>query len=139
MLERISPKTVASPIGTYDHVVKIPCKNLVFVAGQIPINKQGEMVGQDPSRQLNLETQLRQTYANIKACLNAAGADFKDVVRMNTYVVASAMNEYRNLNIRKIKEEAMGGTYGAGTVVFVHGLMRTEALVEIEVIAALEQ
>lgn len=138
-MERISPNTVASPIGTYDHVVKIPCKSLIFVAGQIPISKQGAMVGQDPTRQLNLETQLRQTYANIKECLKAAGADFKDVVRMNTYVVASAMNEYRNLNIRKIKEEAMGGTYGAGTVVFVHGLMRTEALVEIEVIAALEQ
>ena len=137
-MERINPGNVANPIGTYDHVVKIPCKSLVFVAGQIPIDKQGTMVGQDPSRQLNLETQLRQTYANIKACLNAAGADFKDVVRMNTYVVASAMNEYRNLNIRKIKEEAMGGTYGAGTVVFVAGLMRTEALVEIEVIAALE-
>jgi len=138
-MERINPGNVANPIGTYDHVVKVPCKSLVFVAGQIPINKQGEMVGQDPTRQLNLETQLRQTYANIKACLNAAGADFKDVVRMNTYVVASAMNEYRNLNIRKIKEEAMGGTYGAGTVVFVAGLMRTEALVEIEVMAALEQ
>ena len=137
-MERINPSNVASPIGTYDHVVKIPCKSLIFVAGQIPIDNKGSMVGQEPSRQLNLETQLRRTYANIKSCLNAAGADFKDVVRMNTYVVASAMNEYRNLNIRKIKEEAMGGTYGAGTVVFVHGLMRPEALVEIEVIAALE-
>jgi enamine deaminase RidA (YjgF/YER057c/UK114 family) len=137
-MERINPSNVASPIGTYDHVVKIPCKSLIFVAGQIPIDKQGQMVGQDPSRQLNLETQLRKTYANIKSCLQAAGADFKNVVRMNTYVVASAMNEYRNLNVRKIKEEAMGGTYGAGTVVFVAGLMRPEALVEIEVVAALE-
>jgi enamine deaminase RidA (YjgF/YER057c/UK114 family) len=138
MLERINPETVAKPIGTYDHVVKIPCKTLLFVAGQISIDQQGKMVGQDPSRQLNLEAQLRQTYANIKACLNAAGADFKDVVRMNTYVVASAMNEYRNLNIRKVKEEMMGGTYGAGTVVFVAGLMRPDSLVEIEVIAALD-
>jgi enamine deaminase RidA (YjgF/YER057c/UK114 family) len=99
------------------------------------------MVGQEPSRQLNqlnLETQLRQIYANIKACLNAAGADFKDVVRMNIYIVASAMNEYRNLNIQKIKREVMGGTYGAGTVVFVAGLMRPECLAEIEVVAALE-
>jgi enamine deaminase RidA (YjgF/YER057c/UK114 family) len=138
MLERINPNTVAKPIGTYDHVVKIPCKSLVFVAGQIAIDKQGKMAGEDPSRQWNLEAQIRQTYANLKACLNAAGADFKDVVRMNTYVVASAMNEYRNLNIRKIKEEAMGGTYGAGTVVFVAGLMRPESLVEIEIIAALD-
>lgn len=138
-MERINPTAVAKPIGTYDHVVKIPCKQLIFVAGQIPLDEQGKMTGQDPSRQLNLAAQLRQTFSNIKACLNAAGAGFKDVVRMNTYVVASAMNEYRNLDIRKIKEEAMGGTYGAGTVVFVAGLMRTEALVEIEVIAALDQ
>lgn len=137
MFERINPGAVAAPIGAYEQVVKIPCKTLVFVAGQIPVDPQGSVVGRDPSRQLNLETQLRQIYANIKACLNAAGADFKDVVRMNTYIVASAMNEYRNLNIQKIKKEAMGGAYGAGTVVFVAGLMRPEALAEIEVIAAL--
>lgn len=138
MLERINPNTVAKPLGAYDHVVKVPCKNLICVAGQISIDQQGKMVGQDPSRQLNLEAQLRQTYTNIKNCLIAAGADFKDVVRMNTYVVVSAMNEYRNLNIRRIKEEVMGGTYGAGTVVFVAGLMRPDSLVEIEVIAALD-
>ena len=136
-MERINPPAVSKP-STYDHVVKVPCKSMIFVSGQIPVDAQGNLIGREPGREIDLEAQLRQTYANIKACLKAAGADFKDVVRMNTYVVASAMNEYRNLNIRKIKEEAMGGTYGAGTVVFVHGLMRTEALVEIEVIAALE-
>lgn len=137
-MERINPSTLPGPIGNYDHVVKVQCKTLVFLGGQIPLDQQGNMVGRDPSHQLNLEAQLRQIYANIKACLNAAGADFKDVVRMNTYVVASAMNEYRNLNTGKIKREIMGGTYGAGTVVFVVGLMPPEALVEIEVTAALD-
>lgn len=136
-MERINPPTLSKP-STYDHVVKIPCKNLVFVSGQIPVDPKGNVVGSKPGRKIDLEAQLRQTYANIKACLNSAGADFKDVVRMNTYILVTAMNEYRSLNIRKIKEEVMGGTYGAGTVVFVAGLMHQDVLAEIEVIAALD-
>lgn len=140
MLERINPPTVAKADGTatFDHVVKIPCKSLVFVAGQVAVDQKGNIVGREPSRQLNLEAQLRQVYANLLACLKAAGADFKDVVRVNTYVTMSVMNEYRNLNIKKIKREMMGGTYGTGTVVFVVGLMPPDALVEIEMIAAVD-
>ena len=136
-MERINPPTVSSP-STYDHVVKIPCKGLVFVSGQIPVDRQGDLVGHDASRQIHVEAQLRQIYTNIKSCLIAAGADFKEVVRMNTYILVTAMNEYRSLNIRKIKKEVMGGTYGAGTVVFVAGLMHQDVLAEIEVIAALD-
>jgi enamine deaminase RidA (YjgF/YER057c/UK114 family) len=94
-------------------------------------------VGTGPVRQIDLETQLRQVYSNLSACLREAGADWKDVVRVNTYVVATAFNEYRHLKVREIVTECTGGVRPPGTVVCVVSLMPPEALVEIEIIAAL--
>jgi enamine deaminase RidA (YjgF/YER057c/UK114 family) len=131
------------PLGAYTHVLKVPCKTLVFVAGQVPTDAQGHVVGAgEPSKvhRIDLETQLRQVYANLQAGLRAAGADWKDVVRINTYVVHTALNEYREAFFRSgIKNEMMGGMRAPGTVVAVPALMPLEALVEIEVIAALAE
>jgi 2-aminomuconate deaminase len=141
MPEAIDPQELGEPLGAYTHVLKVPCKTLIFVAGQVPTDARGDIVAageQSRIRKIDLEAQLRQVYANLKAGLNAAGADWKDVVRMNTYVVASAFNEYREAHYHgDLKREMMGGHRAPGTVVAVAALMPLEALVEIELIAAL--
>ena len=60
-MERINPGAVSKP-STYDHVVKVPCKNLIFVSGQIPVDAQGNLIGREPGRKIDLEVQLRQVY-----------------------------------------------------------------------------
>jgi enamine deaminase RidA (YjgF/YER057c/UK114 family) len=68
--------------------------------------------------------------------LEEAGASIKDIVRLDSYVVASAMNEYRTIGI-KVRNEMLGQTHPPGATVFVTGLMIPEALVEISAIAAI--
>jgi len=143
MSERVNPQGMAVPVGQYSHAVKVAPKYLVFVAGQVPIDKNGNVVGVDRHEKLrnhqtiDLAAQVRQTFANIQAALEAAGASIKSIVRLDTYVVASAMNEWRTIG-RTVKAEMLGETHPPGATVFVAGLMIPDALVEISAIAAID-
>ena len=143
MSEKFAPKEMAVPVGQYSHAIKVAPKHLVFVAGQVPIDKNGNVVGVDRSEGLrnhqtiDLAAQVRQTFANIQAALEAAGASISNIVRLDTYVVASAMNEWRTVG-RTIKAEMLGETHPPGATVFVTGLMIPDALVEISAIAAVD-
>ena len=143
MADRVAPAGMAVPVGQYSHAIKISPKYLVFVAGQVPIDKDGNVVGVDRGdtlrnhQTIDLAAQVRQTFANIDAALNAAGASIKNIVRLDTYVVSSAMNEWRTVG-RTVKSEMLGTTQPPGATVFVAGLMIPDALVEISAIAAIE-
>ena len=143
MADRVAPAGMAVPVGQYSHAIKISPKYLVFVAGQVPIDKDGNVVGVDRGdtlrnhQTIDLAAQVRQTFANIDAALSAAGASIKDIVRLDTYVVSSAMNEWRTVG-RTVKSEMLGTTHPPGATVFVAGLMIPDALVEISAIAAIE-
>jgi enamine deaminase RidA (YjgF/YER057c/UK114 family) len=142
MKERIIPDTMAKPVGPYSHATKVTAKQLIFIAGQVPIDSEGNVVGVDKTDKLanhqtiDVAAQVRQTMMNVKAALEAAGATFNDLVRVDTWVVGSIMNEYRSVGV-KTKHEILGVRVGGATV-FVTGLMIPNAMIEIEAIAALE-
>lgn len=142
MKERIVPDTMAKPVGPYSHATKVTAKELIFIAGQVPIDNDGNVVGIDLKDKLgnhqtiDLAAQVRQTMLNVKAALEAAGASFNDLVRVDTFVVASAMNEYRTIGV-KTKHDLLGIRVGGATV-FVTGLMIPNALIEISAIAAID-
>lgn len=142
MKERIIPDTLAKPVGPYSHATKVTAKELIFIAGQVPIDNDGNVVGIDLKDKLgnhqtiDLAAQVRQTMLNVKAALEAAGASFNDLVRVDTFVVASAMNEYRTIGV-KTKHDLLGIRVGGATV-FVTGLMIPNALIEISAIAAID-
>jgi enamine deaminase RidA (YjgF/YER057c/UK114 family) len=142
MKERIIPNTMAKPVGPYSHATKVAANQLVFIAGQVPIDNEGNVVGVDPQDKLgnhqtiDIAAQVRQTMLNLKAALEAAGASFNDLVRVDTFVVGSAMNEYRSVGM-KTKHDMLGVRVGGATV-FVTGLMIPNAMIEIEAIAALD-
>ena len=143
MLERIAPQGIAQPVGWYTHAIKVSPKQLVFVAGQVPIDKDGNVVGIDRNEKLknhqtiDLEVQVRQTFLNVKAALEASGASMKNIVRLDSYVVGSVMNEWRTIG-RKIKHEMLENTHPPGATVFVVGLMIPDAMLEISAVAAIE-
>jgi enamine deaminase RidA (YjgF/YER057c/UK114 family) len=143
MMETIDPHGIAQPVGWYTHAIKVSPRQLVFVAGQVPIDQDGNVVGVDRNGKLknhqtiDLAVQVRQTFLNVKAALEAAGASMKQIVRLDTYVVSSAMNEWRTVG-RSVKQEMLEGAPPPGATVFVTGLMIPDALLEISAIAAIE-
>jgi enamine deaminase RidA (YjgF/YER057c/UK114 family) len=81
-LERIDPDGLARP-ETYTHVVVAAGSRLVFIAGQVAEDEDGNVVGRD-----DFSTQARQAFSNLGRALAAAGASPEDVARLGIYVVA---------------------------------------------------
>jgi enamine deaminase RidA (YjgF/YER057c/UK114 family) len=130
--EFINPKDLHPP-GSYTHVVSVNQGKLVFVSGQVALNKEGAIVGKG-----DLRVQATQVFENLKTALAAAGASFSDVIKMNTYVVnckptdVAAIREIRNKYIAKERPPA-------STLVGVQALAREDFLIEIEVVATVNQ
>lgn len=120
-------KTDEAPkaIGPYSQAVVQD--DLLFTAGQIGIVPEtGALIAG------GIREQTEQTLKNIKAVLNAAGADLRNVVKTTVYLTRtedfSIMNE---VYAQYFTEEPP-----ARTTIFVNGLPKG-ALIEIEAIAKL--
>jgi enamine deaminase RidA (YjgF/YER057c/UK114 family) len=86
----------------------------------------------------DLETQTISTFRNLEKQLANCNATFKDVVKMNTYIVN--FNPEIDLPIfRKVRKAFLGNeNYPASTLVGVESLGRKEWLIEIEAVAVVE-
>ena len=113
-------------IGPYSAGVK--SGQLIFTAGQLGIDPQsGEFV------QGGIKEQTRQALLNLKAVLEAAGANLESVLK--TTVFLRDMNEFSAMN--EIYGEFFREDFPARSAVQVARLPKDGA-VEIEAIAALE-
>jgi enamine deaminase RidA (YjgF/YER057c/UK114 family) len=81
-IQRSNVPGLAEPPG-YTHLATVGEARLVFIAGQVPLDERGELVGRGDAI-----TQARQCLRNLAACLAAAGAMPQDVVRTTVYVAA---------------------------------------------------
>ena len=126
-VKRTNPPTLSKPTG-YMHVVEVtgPGKT-IYIAGQIALDKDGNVVGAG-----NMKAQAEQVFKNLQAALDAAGAKFSDVVKMNTYITDMEQAPA----VREVRARYFGDTVPASTLVQVVRLARPEFLLEIEVIAA---
>lgn len=86
----------------------------------------------------NLEAQTIATFQNLEKQLQNCNATFKDVVKMNTYIVN--FNPEADLPIfRKVRKQFLGNEdYPASTLVGIQSLGKNEWLIEIEAIAVIE-
>lgn len=80
-LEVVQPDGLDRP-ATYSHVVVATGTRLVFVAGQMSDDPQGDLVFAG-----DLEAQARQVFGNLGRALAAAGARPDQVAKITIYVV----------------------------------------------------
>ena len=127
-LTRIAAPEGMTPGAGYTHVV-IGEGRVIAVSGQVALDEHGDVVGEgDP------EAQARQVFENLRRCLTAAGATFRDVVKLNYYVTDVAHMPA----VRAARDEIVGSDQlPASTAVQVAGLVRPELLLEIEALAVL--
>lgn len=126
----VSPD-LSTPRG-YSHVVSTSGGRTVYVAGQISMDKDGNVVGKG-----DIRAQTRQVLDNVTAALAAAGATFKDVVKATTYVVNLKPDDLAP--IREVRTEYYPAENPpASTLVGVTALAFPDLLIEIEVVAVVE-
>ncbi len=132
MREHINPAGLSTPRG-YTHVVSASAGRTIYIAGQISLNAQGEVVGKG-----DLRAQTRQVLENVRLALASAGAAFKDVVKWNTYVVNFQAPQLSIL--REVRAEILGDvTPPASTLIGVQALADPAFLIEIEAIAVVDE
>lgn len=69
-------------VDLYRQVAAATETKLIFVAGQVAWDADGALVGEG-----DLAAQVEQCYLNVAAALAAAGASFRDVVKLTVYAV----------------------------------------------------
>ena len=113
----------------YTHAVVVNSGKIVFIAGQVGLNKEGKMVGKDDFR-----TQAAQAFANLKSALTAAGAKPENLVKLNYYVVG--LNHEKLLALRELRSSFVNkDNPPASTLIGVAALFSEDASIEIEAIA----
>ena len=126
----LNPDTVATTLGHYSHLSRVG--DLILVAGQVGVDPGGELAGPD------LESQTRQTYANLAAVLESQGGGLRDVLKFATYLVGAAnIERFFAVRVEIFPELYPDGQYPPNTLLVVERLVRPEFLVEIEAIAYL--
>ncbi len=130
--EIFSPATLPPPTG-YSHVAKVNRGTLVYIAGQVSSDASGKLVGEG-----DFEAQAERVFANVKLAVEAAGATIADIVKMNTYIVAS-VDPADVPKMRAVRGRYFGsGTPPASTLVYVSRLAQPGWLIEVEVVAAID-
>ena len=129
-LECINPEELPSP-RTYTHVIVATGTRLVFVAGQEPENKEGELVGPG-----DLAAQARQVFANLGHALASAGARPEQVAKITIFVV-NFRREYLPV-IEEARVALFGDHKPTDTVVGVAALAGQDCLIEVDAIAVID-
>lgn len=123
-----NPSEINKPNG-YTHVVVVNQGKLVFISGQVGLDKNGKVSS-------DFAAQARQVFANIQAALADAGAKPSDLVKLNYYVVG--LNHEKLLALREARDKIVNKDHPpASTLAGVQALFREDVQLEIEAEAIL--
>lgn len=124
-----NPEGVAAPASRYSHVALAEgATRIAAFAGQVGLRPDGTL----PE---GLAAQLDQCFANVDACLEAAGMTRENLMRITVYATdasAETVATYRSRRDAWIGE----GPAPAATYVVVAGLAAPGLLCEVEALAA---
>lgn len=122
-MQVISTSQAPAAIGPYSQAIHVG--DLIYTSGQLPLNPA---TGAFPEG--GIKAQTRQSLANVKAILEAAGTDMNHVVK--TTVFMADMNDFADMNA--VYAEFFTEPFPARSAVAVKTLPKG-ALVEIEAVA----
>ena len=127
----VNPAAIGTPVAPYSHAIKTTGHEILFLAGQVPIDKDGNTVGVG-----DFEAQARCVFDLLTKILQAGGMDWRNVAKLNVFMTRREDRE----KITALREELFsewfpGGDYPISTLLFISGLYREEFLIEIEAIA----
>jgi enamine deaminase RidA (YjgF/YER057c/UK114 family) len=130
--QHINPDGVNKP-KTYSQVVKVNGGSMIFTSGIVADDTNGTIIGKG-----DLKAQVRQAFENLKIILAAAGAEFKDVVKMTYYVVNYKPDQIPM--IREVRANYLPNENPpASTLVGVVALFNPDVLIEIEAVAVIKR
>jgi reactive intermediate/imine deaminase len=115
------------PSPGYSQAVEIRRGRIIYIAGQVALDRSGKVVGEG-----DIRAQAQQTFENLKAALEASGATFENVVKLNYY-----FSDITHLPVvREVRDKFINtANPPASTAVEVKRLFREPFLIEVEAVA----
>jgi enamine deaminase RidA (YjgF/YER057c/UK114 family) len=129
-LDRINPPELAKPSG-FAHAVRTTDRTTVHLAGQTAMDASGRIVDGD------VVAQFEQALGNLLAALRAAGGDPSDLVSLTVYIVDMDGYQARARDIGAVWRRLVGNDYPAMAGIGVSRLWDSNALVEVQGVAAI--
>jgi enamine deaminase RidA (YjgF/YER057c/UK114 family) len=122
-------------VDIYKQVSVATGSKLVFLAGQVARNAEGDTVGAG-----DLAAQVEQCYLNVGAALAAAGATFDDVAKLTVYLVDWSPDKMAAFAEGAARASATLGITALPplTGIGVAALAEPDMLVEVEAVAVID-
>ncbi|MFI5012795.1 MAG: RidA family protein [Hyphomicrobiales bacterium] len=132
MITRTNPPELAPAPPGYSHVVEVGGGRLIHIAGQVALDREGNLVGKG-----DFVAQADQVFRNLGLALAAAGCTVQDLVKITVFLrdmtEIRAFIAARNRFLGTLTPSAAP----AMTLVEVSGLFRDDVAIEVEAVAAL--
>ena len=129
-LEGINPDRLKTP-ETYTHVVSATGTRIVFVAGQVSEDAEGNLVGEG-----DIAGQSRQAFGNLGRALKAAGVGPDRVTKLTIFVVGLELEQLPAIEAGRA--ELFCDHKPADSLIGVAALAHPGCLIEVEAIAVLD-
>ncbi|PWI41659.1 RidA family protein [Streptomyces sp. ICBB 8177] len=109
------------PVNGYSHVVAA-AGTLVAVSGQVPMDADGHVVGEDDAA-----AQVRQVFANLRTALAAAEASLADVIKLTVFLTDLAdLPAFRAVRDEFLDPERLPACSLVRVAALVHPAFRVE-------------
>jgi len=129
----VNPPSLMKPVG-FSHGYEIKSGRLLFIAGQVAKDAEGQVVGKG-----DVIAQFRKTCENVREVVTAAGGHMTDVLKLTIYVLDVPGYKTRLRELGPVYREIFGKHFPAMTLVGARDLFDADdgCLIEIEAVAVL--
>src|SRR4029078_9293448 len=113
-------------LGQYSHITRVKASELLYIAGQLSTNREGQIVGAG-----DFDAQCTQVFAKIETALKSCGAGLGNVVEFTTYMVHSQdIPKFMTFRKREFPRFFPNGVYPPNTLLMIDPLVRSPFLLD---------
>ena len=121
-----NPAGMSAPFNPYSHGAEVQAgSRMIFFAGQVGSDLDGNVPA-------DFESQIHNTYRNIRTILNDAGMELDNLVKLTTFLI----DPEHGPMMREIRKSYLGDHKPAHTLLYISRLADPEFLIEVEGFAA---
>ena len=115
----------------YSHAAKVATGDIYFIAGQLAVGNDGELVGKN-----DFEAQFLRVFENMRTVLAGMGLTFDHVAKFTTYFVHSQdIEKFMALRAEHFPKMFKSQVFPPNTICVIDRLVKEGFLFEVEAVA----
>src|SRR5579872_2626338 len=121
-IKMVNPEALGKPLGQYSNITRVKASEFIFIAGQVAVDKAGNIIGVD-----DFDAQCVQTFANIETALKSCGVGWSNIVQFTTFLVHSQdIPGFMKFRLREFPKMFGSGGYPPNTLLMIDRLVKEQ-------------